>query len=130
MGIEKYYLKPTVIKDHGKWNLDIADIILPKYFKLRESWLAYIPPGQFGGNHKHPRREAFIGTNNLCLLWQDNQRRIHKEMLGNDGKLYIVIIQPNVPHVVINISKSASGLLYELADDKQHDVEAVNLIKI
>jgi len=129
MGIEIHELKPAMKLPDGRWNLDLATIVLPEYFKTKESMLIYLPPNSYGGNHKHPRREAFIGTADLDLLWKDEDGVIHREKMGREGTTLLFIVQPNTPHLVVNTSKTSSALLYELADDLQHDVELVDILK-
>ena len=47
--------------------------------------------------------------------------------MKEENQLYLFDIPPFVPHAIINLSQSA-GILLELAEDDQHDVEAYKVL--
>ena len=58
--------------------VDLADLPLPSDFLNQHQILIYFPPMQFGGNHKHPRREIFFSLNDdVELHWIDQNRTKH-----------------------------------------------------
>ncbi len=125
---EKIVITPTYKKDNGVWVLNTQTIVFPQRFQIVEQSIVYIPPHQYGGNHKHPRVECFIGIgNNLELWWQDEQGRTNKELM-NDSNLCLFLMPSYVPHLVYNGSSEHSAILYEYANDKQHDVVTASLI--
>lgn len=129
--IEKYPINPTYRKENGLWLLNIDSPDLPTTFPIHERNVIYIPAGEFGGNHRHPRSEAFIGVSgNLELTWQDHNGKKHVEAMCPEEKndlLTLFVIQSMTPHVVMNRGKNAAVLI-EFADQAQHDVEPVNLL--
>jgi len=60
MTIKRFDFSPTLFKENGLFiiNIDKIDNIP---FIVKERSIVNIPPGELGGNHKHPRWEAFIG---------------------------------------------------------------------
>lgn len=129
--IEKYTLDATYTKENGLWLLNVDSPNLPTDFPIRERNIVYIPAGEFGGNHMHPRSEAFVGVgSDLELLWQDDNGQQHAEVMNpdrQDGTLTLFVIQPMTPHVVVNRGKNPA-ILIEFADGAQHDVEPANLL--
>lgn len=128
--IEKYSVDPTYRKENGLWllNADLPNI--PVDFPIHERNIVYIPAGEFGGNHKHPRIEAFIGIGeNLELIWQDQDGQKHVEAMNfKDGsQLTLFVIHALTPHIVVNRGKNAAVLI-EFANEAQHNVEPVNLL--
>jgi quercetin dioxygenase-like cupin family protein len=127
--ITKILIDPSYKKDNGIWVLRIDPSLLPKDFYIAEQSLVLIPPHQVGGNHKHPRKEAFLATSkDLVLYWIDGKGKKHEDIMFGEDKLILYIIYPNIPHAVLNKSNSSSALLYEFANEKQHDVEAVKVV--
>lgn len=52
-----------------------------------------IPGGEFGGNHKHPRTEAFVGIgSDLELIWQDDSGVKHTERMDDERGLQLFIL--------------------------------------
>ena len=97
-------------------------------FEVKQRSIVHIPPGQLGGNHKHPRTEAFIGIGReLELVWKENEKLI-KEMMNPGGQLVLFTIPPQVEHAVKNKSEAENGMLIELADAEQDLVEVCKLI--
>jgi len=129
MNIEKFPVQVKYKKQNGLWVVDLEKLALPKGFNPVEKNLLFMPPQQFGGNHKHPREEVFLGINeNLQIIWLDEMGQRHEEIMNPKGELFIFYVPANTPHVVRNNSKTLFGILYELASDHQHDVERVNII--
>ncbi|NTU73651.1 hypothetical protein HGB07_05820 [Candidatus Roizmanbacteria bacterium] len=127
MNIRKLAIEPTYKKENGLWSLNIRDLLPKIEFIPVEQSLILIPPNQFGGNHKHPRTEAFIGVGRrLELIWKDDEGALHEEAM-NEEKLYLFIVPPFVPHAVINKSSDMDAILYEFADAKQHEVELIEI---
>lgn len=98
-------------------------------FEVKERSIVYIPPEAKGGNHKHPRIEAFIGIGEgLIVVWVDSKGKKHEERMNENGNLAIFVMPTNTPHAVVNTSKSQFGVLFEYANESQHDVEMVELV--
>jgi len=128
MGIEKTEFEPTYTKENGVWvvNIDKMGEDLP--FVVIERNMVYLPPGGIGGNHKHPRIEAFVGFGEtLTLLWTDERGVEQMEMMNKDGRLSLFIIPSYTSHAVLN-KGTRSGFLLEFASDSQHDIEKVELV--
>ncbi len=115
------------IKNNGLWVLDIENISLP--FAVKEKSVVCLPAGQIGGNHFHPRKEAFIALNeDLVLIWQDKQGQKHQEKMKPDKQFYLFVLNKNVPHVIKNISTTHDAFLIEYANQLQKNVSQVDLI--
>lgn len=121
-------LEPTYKKDNGTWVLHTNEVVFPEYFTLAEQSLVSIPVGAFGGNHKHPRIEAYIAFHKeLYLIWQDENGEKHEENMYDASNIKLWIIPPFVPHAVVNRAEE-DAMFYEFANDTQHDVEVVTLV--
>lgn len=124
-------MNPTYRKENGLWllNMDLPD--LPTDFHVHERNVVCIPPGEFGGNHRHPRNEAFISVGgNLELIWQDQDGQKHIDAMSpeeEDSLLILFVIHSMTPHAVVNRGKSAATLI-EFAEEAQHDVEPMALL--
>lgn len=60
MPIEKRLFTLTYTKENGLFVIKLKEVKdLP--FIIKEKSLVNIPPKAMGGNHKHPRWEAFVG---------------------------------------------------------------------
>ena len=120
MKIEQFPITPTYKKENGLWVLNLDTIEIP--FDIKERSVVSIPPGQIGGNHKHPRQEAFIGLGEgLELVWiQDG--RTERTNMNPEGKLFLFFIPPYLQHAVINNSKT-NGILIEFADKAQEKIQ-------
>lgn len=128
MNINKRSFTPTYSRENGLFVINL-DTVKDLPFNIKERSLVNIPPKQFGGNHQHPRWEAFVGLGKgLRLVWQDETSQKHEEPMNPNGELYLLIIPPNTPHAVINKSESNSEILLEFASEPQHDVEIVTLV--
>jgi hypothetical protein len=101
-----YRFNPSYKKENGVLVFNEDIIPLPKILRLIHRSVAIIPPGAIGGNHKHPRVEAFFGI----------------------GELKILFVTDNMEeHAIINEGKE-KAFLVEFANELQHDVENVNLV--
>lgn len=128
MNIEKKVITPAYKKDAGFWVIRTQEQFSEIPFVVVEQSLITIPPQKIGGNHKHPRSEAFIGLGEaLYLLWQDENGENHEEKM-EDENINLFIIPSMLPHAVINKSDSGMAVLYEYANEIQHDVEKVDLL--
>jgi len=126
MKVSKHFIEPVHKKENGLWIIDIDKIKIP--FKVKERSVVYIPPSQIGGNHKHPRWEAFVGVGEgMELSWKENNQLKKGKMNPND-KTYLFIIPPFIEHVVKNNSKNQNGILIEFADQPQKDVQPCTVI--
>ena len=126
MKIQQILITPTYKKENGLWVLDLDDIKIPFYIKERS--IVNIPPSQIGGNHRHPRQEAFMGIGEyLELVWNEGGKSKRVEM-NPEGKLILFIIPPNLEHAVINNSEAVNGILIEFADEAQRDIEVRKVI--
>lgn len=118
--------KPTYTKDNGIWVLDIDRLPLPSDFHILEKKIIAFPPNQYGGNHKHPRTEIFIVLGgNLVLVWLDSQGVKKERPLEST---LLCVITPHIPHAVVNRSEKDTGILLELANAQQYDVQPVQVI--
>lgn len=126
--IEKYLLEPTYTKKNGLWLLNVDTPNLPESFNIFERNVVFIPSGEFGGNHKHPRSEAFVGVGeDLQLIWQDDAGKRHVEKMNQGSGLQLFVVRSLTPHVVVN-NGDKPAVLIEFADDKQHGVEPADLL--
>ncbi len=128
--IIKTAIQPTYRKDNGLWNLRTDQLPLPEDFKVDERSVVYIPSGEYGGNHKHPRREVFVGIGEeLYMVWLDDEGHKHEDKMMDDEQIFMFDVEPFTPHAVIN--KGASfALLVELATGPNIDVERVEVLNI
>lgn len=128
MQVEKRPFMPTYSRENGLFVINLDSVKDPP-FSIAEKSLVNIPPKAMGGNHKHPRWEAFVGIGpGLKLIWQDETGQKQQEQMNPSGNLYLFIIPPNTPHTVINESDTSVGVLLEFASEAQHDFEVVELI--
>jgi uncharacterized RmlC-like cupin family protein len=128
--ITKIPIEPIYRKDNDLWNLDTLDLPFPEKFQVKVRNIVYIPAGEFGGNHKHPRTEAFIGIGDeLFIMWQDDVGKKHEEKMMEDKQLYLFFVEPFTPHAIINKSSGAATLV-EFADGPNVDVERVAVLNV
>lgn len=124
--IQTFTIEPKYKKENGLWVIDIDRLRLPENFQPIERSLVCIPPQQIGGNHKHPRVEAFLSfAEPLTLAWLDEQQKKYTEVMR---ELTLYVVSSNLPHAIINSSTSGNGVLLEFADMTQHNVESVEVI--
>ena len=116
------YIKP----DGGIWVLNYDDIPVNKEF-VQDEQLVHFAPGSVGGNHRHPRREWFIGIGDLVFIWLDNEGKVHQEEMNPGGQIMLISVPPHLPHAVANLSEDRFGILYEMADGKMKDGKAVKV---
>lgn len=127
-GVTYLLLEPSYKKENGTWVLRMGDMVFPDYFTLAEQSLVSIPPGAFGGNHKHPRIEMYIACHKeLYLLWLDENGDKHEDVMYDPDKIKLWIIPPFIPHAVVNRAEEPA-VFYEFANESQHDVEVVTLV--
>lgn len=97
-------------------------------FELKEQTLLSIPGQQWGGNHRHPRMEAFFTlTDYVEIHWLDEQQQRHQEKMKTDTEYFLFLVLPWTPHVIINRS-AQPAILLEMANASQYQVEACSLI--
>lgn len=129
MSVERFEFSPAIFKENGLFIIDI-DKVDAISFTVKERLVVSIPPKGLGGNHRHPRWEAFIGLGSgLKMTWQDDEGSNHEEAMNPDGKLFLFVISPNTPHVVVNNSETEQGILLEFADEEQRGVKLVELVR-
>ena len=126
MQVEKIQVDTPHIKPDGTWHVNTVDIKVP--FSVKESWLISLPPGAMGGNHRHLRTEAFIGSGELEFIWLDERGIQHKEKFVENGISYMIVVRPDVPHAIRNTSDKTTALLYEMADTTEYKIEKVKVI--
>ena len=58
--VEIFPVHHAYAKDNGLrvFNLEAFEALIP--FDVQQRSLVSLPPGQIGGNHSHPRTEAFV----------------------------------------------------------------------
>ena len=127
MTLQKTPITPKYKKENGLTVIDIDKINLP--FEVKEKSIVNIPPGQFGGNHQHPRIEAFIGLSpDLELIYLDeNNKKVSVKMFENN-QYYLIIMPTNLPHAITNKSKNNFATLFEFASDEQHNIKKINIL--
>jgi hypothetical protein len=109
------------------WVLNTDDIPVDKSL-VKDQQIVHLGAGGVGGNHKHPRREWFIGLGPLELHWIDEDGAHQSTEMNPEGKLILFEIPPHLPHAVRNTSSNESGILFEYADDKMKNSERVAII--
>ena len=94
-----------------------------------ERWLVEIMPHGFGGNHSHPRVESWIVIGGeIQLLWIENGKKESLTISSKEpGKLMLVTIEPNIPHVLRNTTSNAAYIM-EFADSQMSDPEQFDVI--
>jgi oxalate decarboxylase/phosphoglucose isomerase-like protein (cupin superfamily) len=126
--IEKYPFEPTYTKDSGLWLLNVDNPDIPGDFTVVERNIIRMPGGKFGGNHRHPRSEAFVGiAGDLHLVWQDKEGEKHTEKMDSESGLQLFVVHSLTPHAVLNRG-TTPAVLIEFANAPQHDVEAIDLL--
>lgn len=97
-------LKPTYKNDNGVRVFDAQNLPFPATFTLAESSFVSIPPGQVGGNHRHPRQEAFLCFQpGVTFHWIDANGKKHTEQMCDDaGNVKLFVAPAMVPHAVVN----------------------------
>ena len=116
------YKKPNT----DVWVLNTDDIPVNKDL-VGDVQLVHLAPGSIGGNHKHSRREWFIGIGDLIFVWLDAKGNAYQEHMHPKGQILLISVPPYLPHAVANISKNKVGILYEMADRKMKDSEPVKV---
>ena len=92
-------------------------------FEVRDTSFVRIPAGVAGGNHKHPRSEAFMAlADGLTLHWLDETGK-SSSLDITPGSLFVVA--PGVAHAVVNHSSNMVSMI-EYADGPQVDVVPVS----
>lgn len=90
--------------------------------------LILIPPGQMGGNHKHPRKEfLFSLTDGLVFFWQDEKGFLRSHPLRENENFFLIEILPFTPHALKNVTDSIH-IVFEGADGLQINVERAEII--
>jgi len=128
---DKFQVDPTYTKENGVWVLDLKNVLLPRYFHIKEMNIIYVPPGQTLGNHRHPRTEIFVGIgDNLELSWITKDRKVkHEPMHPDKSKIMLWKVPPFLPHAIRNTSATQFALLVEYANSSQSGVEEIKVIK-
>lgn len=106
------------------WVLNMDDIPVDKAV-IKDQQIVHLAALSTGGNHKHPRREWFIGIGQLYFIWLDTEGNKHQEHMNPDGQIKLFEVPPFLPHAVNNFSSSERAVLIEFADAKMADVEKV-----
>jgi len=117
-GIQKIPIQPKYIQE---------DSLRPELpFKVEVLQFVTLPPKAIGGNHKHPRTEAFLAlSKGLEFHWQDENGKSHIESLAPNE---IIAVSPSTPHGVTNTSAAAASVV-EWADAIQYDVVPSDVIR-
>lgn len=109
------------------WVLKKEDIPVD-LLKVKDEQIVYLAPGSFGGNHKHPRSEWFIGIGELIFHWIDGDGEKQSEEMNPNGQILLFEVPPFLPHAVENPSNDKFGVLFELADAESSNVEEFPVI--
>lgn len=115
--VQQIAFEPFYKKDNGMLVYRVDDDSVPVPFPVRYKSMIYLPPNTIGGNHKHARQEAFIGSQYLDFAWIDEGGESHRESMVKDGIPILFVVSPHIPHAVINTSKTEQATLFEFADD-------------
>lgn len=121
---------PTYLKDNGLVAIYNKSILVGRSLKFTqdESGVIVIPPGSVGGNHKHPRREAFYSLGNLTIFWIDKKgKKVNQSMAPTDYKYKLFIVEPYESHAIVNKSDK-DQILVEYASVQQSNVESVKIV--
>lgn len=120
--------EPTYKKEDGLVVIDDVSVPLPDNFKMRIQSTVVFPAGAMGGNHKHPRLEAFYSISDLTLIYLDeNGEKKEMSMAPEEGKYKLFVISSNLPHTVVNRTEK-EAVMIEFANEEQYGVEVVKLI--
>lgn len=112
-------------RSNGILKINLDNLPLPVEFSNHQQTLIYIPPMQYGGNHKHPRREIFISlSNNVEVHWIDKNGTKYINKMREGNQIYMFDVHPFVPHAIVNLSKKSPAVISELTNVHQHDVES------
>lgn len=114
--------------DTDLWVLNTNDIPVDKNL-IKDQQIVHFSPKSFGGNHKHPRTEWFVGIGDLEFIWLDGNGKESRVHMNPNGQIFLIEVPPYLPHAVINRSDSRTGILFELADAKMSDVVEVEIVK-
>jgi oxalate decarboxylase/phosphoglucose isomerase-like protein (cupin superfamily) len=126
--MKKIVFEPTYKKENGLEVISESSIPFPENFIIKTRSLIIFPPGAMGGNHKHPRKEAFYATGDLTMVWVDKKgKKITESMAPRNGKYVLFLTEINRAHTVINRTDNEI-VLVEFANEEQHDVEPIVLI--
>ncbi len=119
-------ISPKYKKENGLYVLDIDNIQVP--FKTKERSIVYLPPSELGGNHRHPRQEAFVGIGeDLEFVWKDG-KKTHTIKMNPDGQLQLIVVPANLEHAVFNRSQNQIAILLEFADGEQREAQVVKVV--
>jgi quercetin dioxygenase-like cupin family protein len=127
--VKKIALEPSSKKDNGVWVMQLDPLqVKVEGVVMQEVSLVQIPPGEAGGNHKHPRVEVFAClAGELQLSWLEDGEQ-QEEMMEQVGeKLTAYVIPAGLPHAVKNVGQTL-GFLLEYASEKQRGVIQEELV--
>lgn len=109
------------------WVLNVDDIPVDTS-AIKDQQIVHFAPEAIGGNHKHPRTEWFVGIGDLVFIWLDENGVKKEEHMHPDGLIRLITVPPYLAHAVVNRSEDKVGILFELADGKQENVEKVRVV--
>ena len=119
-------ISPEYKKENGFYVLDIDHVQVP--FEIKERSIVYLPPSEFGGNHRHPRQEAFVGFGeDLEFVWNEDGKT-RTTLMNPGGQLQLILVPPNLEHVVFNRSQTQMAVLLEFADGLQREVQVAKVV--
>jgi quercetin dioxygenase-like cupin family protein len=118
---------PTHSRNSGLDLTNYKDVPVP--FEIQETSVVRIPTGEMGGNHSHPRTEAFFvaAGEGMELVYLDQNNQPQVEKMSNPEKLLLFVVPPNLPHAVRNTGNN-TGILIEFADAPQENVKPAQVI--
>lgn len=120
--------KPTYKREDGLIVIYDPSVQFPEGFDIKIQGVVVFPPGAKGGNHKHPRMEAFYSLGDLIFVYLDENEQKHEMSMAPENDDYkLFVISPNLPHAVVNRTDK-EVVMVEFANEEQHDVEKVELI--
>lgn len=130
-------LAPTIIdlnytykkQDSDVWVLNIDDIPIDKSM-MKDQQIVHLAPQSVGGNHKHPRTEWFVAMGDLVLSWIDENGDKKEEHMNPNGKLKLITMPSFLAHAITNRSRTQTGILFELSDEKMRAVEKIEVAKL
>lgn len=113
-------------RSNGILKIQLNSLPLPSEYVNYHPVLIYIPPLQYGGNHKHSHREMFISlSQDVEVHWIDENGMKQVNTMRENDEIYLFVIHPLVPHAIVNVSKESPAVILEWTDSSRHNAESI-----
>lgn len=130
MQVDRFPIQQSGHNNNGLLKIEIGDLPLPADFLNLHQTLIILPPKQYGGNHKHPRRELFISlSDHLEIHWVDETGSTHIHKMKEGDQLYLFDVKSFIPHAIVNTSQTTPAVLLELYEEPQYNAEPFPVIQ-